>query len=181
MPTTVYAGGEDNPTWEESHAAIVRSLDDGASWTEVFTLPPSSEVRALAIDPADRDVVYAGGWDCSGTSGPGCAGFLYRTTDGGDSWDLTLATTDTVRSIVIDRWRPDVLYVADDGYWVRKSIDGGDSYQPLPGSGSTGNVNGIATMGNSVIEIAEPRSSPASWASWRALPSASAQAAVRAI
>jgi len=128
MPTTVYAGGEDNPTWEESHAVIVRSLDDGASWTEVFTLPPSSEVRALAIDPADRDVVYAGGWDCSGTSGPGCAGFLYRTTDGGDSWDLTLATTDTVRSIVIDRWRPDVLYVADDGYWVRKSIDGGDSW-----------------------------------------------------
>ena len=124
MPTTVYAGGGDTPPGEENHAAVVRSLDDGASWTEVFTLPPRSEVEALAINPADDEVVYAGGEDCSGP----CQGVVYRTTDGGDNWELTLVTTNTVSSIVIDRWKPDVLYVADNGYWVLKSDDGGDSW-----------------------------------------------------
>jgi photosystem II stability/assembly factor-like uncharacterized protein len=124
LPDTVYAAGQDSINWEERRAVVVRSLDDGVSWTEVFTLPPRSRVEALAIDPHDDDVVYAGGEDCSGP----CQGHVYRTTDGGDSWDLTLVTTNTVRSIVIDPWKPDVLYVADDGYWVLKSTDGGDSW-----------------------------------------------------
>jgi photosystem II stability/assembly factor-like uncharacterized protein len=125
MPDTVYAGGSDSPNWEDASAVVVRSLDDGVSWTEVFTLPPVSQVEVLAINPLNADVIYAGGHDCSG---PGCEGFVYRTADGGDSWDLTLVTTDTVRSIVIDHWLPNVLYVADDGYWVRKSTDSGDSW-----------------------------------------------------
>jgi photosystem II stability/assembly factor-like uncharacterized protein len=125
-PDTVYAGGGDGPPDEDTHAAIVRSLDDGVSWTEVFTLPSYSEVRVLAINPQDADVVYAGGEDCH--TGPGCHGFVYRTTDGGESWDLSLVVTDTVRSIVIDPRQPNEVYMADDGYWVRKSSNGGDSW-----------------------------------------------------
>ena len=124
-PNTVYAGGGDRPAGESDHAAVVRSLDDGVSWTEVFTLPPYSEIRALAINPKDDSIAYAGGQDCH--AGP-CQGFVYRTADGGDSWDLALVTTDTVRSIVIDHWRPNTVYVADDGYWVRKSSDSGGSW-----------------------------------------------------
>jgi hypothetical protein len=39
-----------------------------------------------------------------------------------------LVNTDTVRSIVIDRWRPDVLCVADCSPWVHKRIDRGDTW-----------------------------------------------------
>jgi photosystem II stability/assembly factor-like uncharacterized protein len=124
-PGTVYAGGNDRLGFQDRNAVVVRSLDNGTSWTEVFTLPARSEVKALAINPADDDVVYAGGQDCH--AGP-CEGFVYRSTDGGDTWDLTLVTTGTVRSIVIDHWRPNVLYVADDDYWVHKSADGGDGW-----------------------------------------------------
>jgi len=137
---TVYAAGRDNPNWGEDRAVVVRSLDDGVSWTEVFTLPPRSEVEVLAIHPSDDDVVYAGGEDCSG---PGCEGFVYRTTDGGDSWDLALVTTSTVSSIVIDRWQPDVLYMADRSYTVWKSTDGGDTWAVIRPCCPSGNLLAI--------------------------------------
>ena len=124
-PETVYAVGRDSPANLDSNAVAVRSLDGGDSWTEVFTLPAHSEIRVVAINPANAAVVYVGGQDCH--SGP-CQGFVYRTDDGGDSWDLALVTTDTVRSIVIDHWKPTTVYVADDGYWVRKSSDSGGSW-----------------------------------------------------
>ena len=140
MSSTVYAAGRDRPNYEKADAVILRSLDDGVSWTEVFTLPSKSRVRALAINPADDGTVYAGGQDCSpplraggdvqplGGGGPPCPGFVYRTTDGGDNWNLALVTSNTVRSIVIDYQKPDVLYAANNGYKVYKSTDGGDNW-----------------------------------------------------
>jgi photosystem II stability/assembly factor-like uncharacterized protein len=125
MSSTVYAAGLDHPNWEKDQAVIVRSLNDGVSWTEVFTLPPSSRVEALAINPTDDDNVYAGGEDCSG---PDCVGFVYRTTDGGDNWTLVFTATQTVRSIVVDHQKPDVLYASDDHYNIHKSTDGGDTW-----------------------------------------------------
>jgi photosystem II stability/assembly factor-like uncharacterized protein len=124
-PATIYAAGWDGPAHQDISAVVVRSPDDGVSWTEVFTLPSHSEVNALAVHPRDRAIAYIGGQDCH--TGP-CQGFVYRTADGGDSWDLALVTTDTVRSIVIDHWKPTTVYVADDGYWVRKSSDSGGSW-----------------------------------------------------
>jgi photosystem II stability/assembly factor-like uncharacterized protein len=80
----------------------------------------------LAVDPTDEDVVYAGGETCDEN---GCPGFLYRTTDGGDSWDMTLVTSDTITSIVVDHQKPNVLYAATRGpYDVYKSTDGGDTW-----------------------------------------------------
>jgi photosystem II stability/assembly factor-like uncharacterized protein len=125
MTSTVYAAGDDRLSGQDNQAVVVRSLDDGVSWTEVFTLPAHSRVEALAIDPVSSTIVYAGGKDCSG---PDCVGFVYRTTDGGDNWMLVFTTTSTMRSIVVDYQKPNVLYVADKRYDVHKSTDGGDTW-----------------------------------------------------
>jgi photosystem II stability/assembly factor-like uncharacterized protein len=175
---TVYAAGRDNPNWADDRAVVVRSLDDGVSWTEVFTLPPPSEVKALVVHPADDDIVFAGGEDCSG---PDCEGFVYRTTDGGDSWDLTLVTTNTVESIVIDHLQPDAVYVADNGYWVLKSEDGGDNWTVVrpPWSVSSGNrlaidpnVSGHVYLGGFGY-IAETVDAGATWSDWNDPPNQS--------
>ncbi|MCG2767059.1 MAG: hypothetical protein L6435_01580 [Anaerolineae bacterium] len=128
--TTVYAAGRDQPNWESARAVILRSLDDGYSWTEVFGLPAWSYVDALAISPTDDDVVYAGGNKCLDGDWD-CMGFIYRTTDGGVNWSLVLTSTDTVRFIVIDYIDPDVVYASDDGFRVHKSTDGGDNWTPV--------------------------------------------------
>jgi len=145
MSSTVYAAGVDHPNWGDDQAVVVRCLDDGASCTEVFTRPARSRVQALAINPISDTVVYAGGQDCS--AGP-CEGFIYRTTDGGDNWTLVFTTTQTVRSIVVDHQKLDVLYASDDGYHVFKSTDGGDHWTtvrrpPGEGGGISGNLLAI--------------------------------------
>ncbi|MGD8968539.1 MAG: hypothetical protein PVI07_13600, partial [Anaerolineae bacterium] len=140
MSATVYAAGADEPEGEDEHAVVVRSVDDGASWTEVFTGPEESEVRALAINPTDEDTVYAGGEDCSG---PDCMGFIYRTIDGGDTWTEVFTTSETVHSIVIDQQTPELVYASADNYEVYKSSDGGGSWTVIRSCCPSGNLLAI--------------------------------------
>jgi photosystem II stability/assembly factor-like uncharacterized protein len=124
MSHTVYAGGRDSPRDQQGYGVVLRTLDDGQSWTRVLTVPGDVRVEVLAIDPTDDDVVLVGGEDCS--TGP-CMGFIYRTTDGGDMWTLVFTPTQTVNSIVVDHQKPHVLY-ANSGYDIFKSADGGDTW-----------------------------------------------------
>jgi photosystem II stability/assembly factor-like uncharacterized protein len=128
MTGTVYAVGVDRPNWSGDQAVAVRSLDDGASWTVVFTMPEWSRVEVVAIDPTDDDVVYIGGEDCT-AGGPTCSHYIERTLDGGDTWTRVLSGTHgSVTSIVVDPQKPDVLYAATNNYDVLKSTDGGDTW-----------------------------------------------------
>lgn len=172
---TVYAVGWDSPALQGNSAMALRSLDDGASWTEVFTLPAHSWVYVLAIHPRDDSVVYIGGEDCH--TGPGCHGFIYRTLDEGENWELVLTVTDTVRSIVIDPLQPNEVYMADGVYWVRKSTDGGDNWAVIRSphwiSGEpSGNklavdpyLSGHVYLGGWGY-IAETRDGGATWSEW---------------
>ena len=141
MTRTVYAGGFDSPSGGGEHAVVVRTRDDGASWTEVFTLPSGSSVEALAVDPTDADTVYAGGWDSSADPG-----FVYRTSNGGEDWDLVKAVSQTVKAIVVDPQKPHVVYASDGGYHVHKSTDSGDTWTTVrrppwePGGGVSGDL-----------------------------------------
>ena len=143
LSSIVVAAGLDHPNWGPEQAVMLRSADGGASWTQVFTLPPDSRVEAVSIDPTDAEVMYAGGRDCSGATAPGCVGFLYRTDDGGDTWGLSLVTSNTVTSIAIDPQKPDVLYVGDRSYTIRKSSDGGDTWTVVRACCPSGNLVSI--------------------------------------
>jgi photosystem II stability/assembly factor-like uncharacterized protein len=124
MSRTVYAGGRDSPRDQQGYGVLLRTLNDGQSWTQVLTIPGDARVEVLTIDPTDRDVVFAGGEDCS--TGP-CMGFIYRTTDGGNIWTLVFTPTHTVNSIVVNHQKPRVLY-ANSGYDIFKSIDSGSTW-----------------------------------------------------
>jgi hypothetical protein len=76
MSSTVYAGGNYCYQGQCNYAVMVRSTNDGASWTEVLTLPLNSTIEALAVNPRSATTVYAGGQECGEDS---CPGFVYRT------------------------------------------------------------------------------------------------------
>jgi photosystem II stability/assembly factor-like uncharacterized protein len=86
-PSTLYA----DATSPRSDG-IMRSADGGLTWSTVSDRAP---FRLLAIDPRNPDTVYGStGGDGSGQSGSGLGGLydgLYKSTDGGVTWNALLA------------------------------------------------------------------------------------------
>jgi photosystem II stability/assembly factor-like uncharacterized protein len=122
-PDTVYAAGRDSEAGQDDSAVIVRSQDDGTSWTEVSTLP-SAGISALAVDPLNDAVVYAA------TEGMGERARVFRTADSGVSWtQVFTGSYSTVRSIVVNYRDPDMIYLAAQDVNVHKSTDGGDTWE----------------------------------------------------
>jgi photosystem II stability/assembly factor-like uncharacterized protein len=107
---------------------VFKSINGGAVWTRVNL----GDFRALAIDPANSNTVYA-----AGTTGVN----ISKSTDGGASW-VSLNTTPTF-SLAIDPTTPATIY-AGGPFGVSKSIDGGINWNSanvgLPG----GFVNALA-------------------------------------
>jgi photosystem II stability/assembly factor-like uncharacterized protein len=65
------------------NSRVYRSDDGGENWTNASQgLPSDTDLRAIAVDSNDSDIVYVGG---QGT--PANPGAVYRTTDGGENWN----------------------------------------------------------------------------------------------
>jgi photosystem II stability/assembly factor-like uncharacterized protein len=83
-------------------------------------------VQALAISPTDPRVVYAG---VSGSRARG----LYKSTDGGSSWQrLTDALDIDVSTIVLHPQKPGTVFIGTPGgeSGILRSTDGGTTWQP---------------------------------------------------
>ncbi len=112
-PNVVWVGtGENNSQRSVGYGdGVYKSLDGGASWTRMG-LPASEHVAKIVVDPRDSDVVYVAAqgplWSGGGDRG------LYKTTDGGKTWDaaLTISENTGVSDLVYDPRDPDVLYAA---------------------------------------------------------------------
>ena len=90
---------------------VYKSMDAGNSWTRMG-LEHSEHVSDILIDPRDGDTVYVAAegplWSSGGERG------LYKTTDGGDTWDRVLHVDDDtgVTSAVFAPDDPDTIYAA---------------------------------------------------------------------
>jgi photosystem II stability/assembly factor-like uncharacterized protein len=123
---------------------IYKSLNAGQSWQRMG-LEKSEHIGKIIIDPRNSDVVFVASegplWSAGGQRG------LYKTEDGGNSWQLALEIDENtgITDIEFDPSSPEVLYAA--AYqrrrhtWsllaggpksgIYKSSDGGDSWRRL--------------------------------------------------
>lgn len=77
----LYAGAYE-PVGGGFSGRVFKSIDAGANWTDISVGIAGQDVRALLVDPADSDVVYAGtGGSIANPSG------IYKSTDGGLTWN----------------------------------------------------------------------------------------------
>jgi len=145
-PLTVWVGsGENNSQRSVGYGdGVYKSTDGGRSWSNVG-LKDSEHIGRIAIDPRDGNVVYVAAqgplWRAGGDRG------LYRTNDGGKSWERILNVDEYtgVSEVVLDPRDPDVVYAVayqrhrqvwtlidgGPGSGVWKSRDGGKTWKKL--------------------------------------------------
>ncbi|MCD4723807.1 MAG: T9SS type A sorting domain-containing protein [Bacteroidales bacterium] len=135
---------------------VYKSLDGGGSW-EHLGLEESGSIGRVVIHPQDHNIVYvaAMGRLFSNNTERG----IFRTQDGGASWEKVLFISDSTGGIdlVMDPDDPDVLYAA---MWERirkpdrrqyggptcgiyKTTDGGDNWTELTNDLPSYNVGRI--------------------------------------
>ena len=127
-PLTVWVGtGENNSQRSVSYGSGVYKSDDGGKTWRNVGLKYSEHIGRIAIDPKDSNIVYVAAqgplW------GPGGDRGLYKTTDGGKTWNQVLKISENtgVSDVEIDPNNPETLYAA--AYQRRRHmwtlIDGG--------------------------------------------------------
>lgn len=117
---------------------IHKSKDGGRTWEEYYRFSaPSFMTGAVAIDPDDPDTIYAGAFDQPfAVTGP-----LVKITNGIKVADLNVphhvrGLQVSAVDIEVDRNNPDIIYVANHGYGLFKSTDGGGTWERLDDRGT---------------------------------------------
>jgi photosystem II stability/assembly factor-like uncharacterized protein len=123
---------------------VYKSIDGGKSWKNVG-LEKSEHIGKIVVDPRDSNVVYVAAqgplWAPGGDRG------LYKTSDGGKTWNrvLNISENTGITDIVLDPTNPDILFAAayqrrrhvftliDGGpeSSIQKSTDGGKTWTKL--------------------------------------------------
>lgn len=137
--------GENNNQRSVSYGdGIYKSEDGGNSWKNMG-LKKSEHIGMIAIDPRNSDVVYVAAygpvWSAGGDRG------VYKTTDGGTTWDKVLEISEHtgVNEIHFDPRNPDILYATAHQrrrrQWtylgggpesgIYRSIDAGKSWEKI--------------------------------------------------
>ena len=112
-----------------------KSIDGGASWQAKTDSMPAISMGAVALDPSNPSIVYAGSGSLFNLGDFNAAG-VYKSNDGGDTWQV-LNPSGVFSNVGINRIvLPDsgtVLVGAGSGL-VRLTANGSQFTQPLSGA-----------------------------------------------
>jgi len=129
-PNVYYAGAASGGVW--------KSIDGGTEWKPVFDKMPAQSIGAIAIAPSDHAIVWVGTGETFIRSDVSIGDGVYRSTDGGKTWQhMGLDKTGRIGRVIIDPRDPNVVYVAALGTCygpqpergVFRTRDGGKSWE----------------------------------------------------
>jgi len=145
-PDIMYVGmGEpqmrNNVSWGDG---VYKSVDGGDTWTHLG-LEETHHIAQVRIHPANPNIVYVAAYGHA--FGPNPERGIYRTRDGGNSWEKVLYKSETAGAIdlVLNPANPDEMFASiweferkawgpktggvESGLW--KSTDGGDNWTEI--------------------------------------------------
>jgi photosystem II stability/assembly factor-like uncharacterized protein len=151
-PNTIYVGsGEADMRSDISYGnGVYKSVDAGKTWTHIG-LRDSQQIGRILVDPRNPDVAFVAA--LGHAYGPNAERGVFRTTDGGKSWQKVLFKDEATGAIdlAFDPQNSQVIYAAmwqtrrppwnvyppssGPGSGLYKSSDGGNTWQHLTGNG----------------------------------------------
>ena len=162
-PNTIYVGtGEADMRSQITYGdGMYKSIDAGRSWTHIG-LENTRQIGRVAVDPKNANIVFVAA--LGHVYGPNPDRGIFRSKDGGASWQKVLFKNESVGAIdvAIDPTNSRVIYATlwntrrppwsiyppsyGPGGGVFKSTDGGETWKPLE--------NGIPLEGRGRIGLA---------------------------
>ena len=165
----LYAGmGEATIRIDVTHGdGVYGSTDGGKNWRHLG-LSETRHIGRIAVDPTDANTVYVAAFGHAFKDNPERG--LYRTRDGGQTWDLVLHVSEGAGAVdvSVDPLNPRIVFATvwqarrtfwsidsggpDCGLW--RSLDGGDTWENL----STNDGMPDGTLGKMGVAVSPARS-----------------------
>jgi photosystem II stability/assembly factor-like uncharacterized protein len=92
-PNKVFAAVLGHPYGPSEERGIYRSTDGGQTWQKVLSKDENTGGSDVEIDPSNPDIIYASMWEVregpweDGNEFNGTGGGLFKSTDGGSTWN----------------------------------------------------------------------------------------------
>jgi photosystem II stability/assembly factor-like uncharacterized protein len=142
---------------------IMKSNDDGASFSAIFEKEGVAAVGAIAVSSLKNNIVWAGTGEANDRNSSSWGDGVYLSSDGGGSWkNIGLKESKTIARIVLNPKDTNTAYVAAMGdLWnlggergLYKTTDAGKSWQLILGAPSPNNTK--IGCGDVVIDTLNP-------------------------
>ena len=122
---------------------VWKTENAGTTWTPLFDQQKSYSTGCITLDPQNPSTVWVGTGENVGGRHVAYGDGIYRSNDGGKSWEnLGLSKTEHISKIIVHPDNSDVVWVAAQGpLWnkggergVYKTTDGGKSWKQVLGN-----------------------------------------------
>ena len=129
-PATWYVAVGSGGVWKTENA--------GTTWTPLFDDQTSYSIGSVTLDPSNASTVWVGSGENHGGRHIGFGDGVYRSKDGGASWEhLGLKDSDHISKIIVHPQDPNTVWVASQGpLWssggergLYKTTDGGVTWK----------------------------------------------------
>jgi photosystem II stability/assembly factor-like uncharacterized protein len=141
-PDVAYVAAVGHPYGPNAERGVFRTRDGGRNWQKVLFVNDKTGAADITMDPSDPQVLYATTWQVLRTpwditsTGPG--GGLYKSSDGGETWNKLLTGLPTENlgkiGVTVSPVNPQRVWAtveADEKGGVYRSDDGGRTWQLL--------------------------------------------------
>ncbi|MFL5579682.1 MAG: VPS10 domain-containing protein, partial [Gemmatimonadaceae bacterium] len=145
----------DKQTWYVAAASggVWKTSNAGTTWTPVFDQQGSFSIGALAIDPRNPSVLWAGTGENNALRSVSYGDGVYKSLDGGRTWrNVGLKASEHIGKIVVDPRNSNVVYVAAQGplsvrggdRGLYKTTDGGATWKKVLDAGAWAGASDVA-------------------------------------